>query len=290
MSRYAVINAKKAPKTIATEDAAVYQSEYAGHALEIIRNLCISDPNAEIHIYGGDGSVFEAVNAVMASGSPQNISLVVHPFGTGNDFVRNFPDVEKAKNLPIDLIKFNDKFAANEINVGFDCDVVVTTQKVKKLPLLKGSLAYMIGVFATLLKKMGKDFDVTYTDIDGKTATLQDKLLLCLFANGGYYGGGFNCAPLASLNDGYLEMLTVAKISRIKFLTFFLGYRKGKHLNPDGTIPKKYQKILTYRRITSAELRNVGYICADGEIFNLDSLSIAVEKDTFRISIAPKAK
>ncbi len=288
MNRYIIINGKKAPKAIEISNAPIFQTEYAGHAINIIQELCARDSAAEIHIYGGDGTVFEAVNAIMSLDKPNDVSLVIHPLGTGNDFVRNFPDIATSQNLTIDLIKFGDRFAANEINIGFDCDVVVATQKVKKVPFLRGSLAYLIGIFITLLKKMGKDFDITYTDINGSTSTIQNKLLLCLFANGGYYGGGFNCAPLASLDDGYLEMITVSKISRLKFLTFFLGYRKGKHLNPDGTIPKKYQKILQYKRIKSAELHNVGYICADGEIFLYDSLTVSVEENAFRISVAKK--
>lgn len=290
MSRYVIINGKKAPKTIEVSDASIHKTDYGGHALDIIREVCAKDPAAEIHIYGGDGSVFEAVNAVMSVDNPKEVSLVIHPLGTGNDFVRNFPDKSQAQNLTIDLIKFDNRYAANEINIGFDCDVVVATQKVKKIPFLKGSLAYLIGIFMTLLKKMGRDFDITYTDVNGTTTTIQDNLLLCLFSNGGYYGGGFNCAPLASLNDGYLEMITVSKISRLKFLTFFLGYRKGKHLNPDGTVPKKYQKILHYSRVKSAEIRNVGNICADGEIFNYDTLSLSVQENAFKISIANKAK
>lgn len=288
MSRYVVINSKKSPKVIEVTDAPVYQTEYAGHALNIITELCAKDPAAEIHIYGGDGSVFEAVNAIMSTVDPQNVSLVIHPFGTGNDFVRNFPDTEKAKDLNIDLIKFDDRYAANEINIGFDCDVVVTTQKVKKIPFFKGSLAYFIGIFVTLLKKMGQTIEVTYTDIDGNTESFKEDLLLCLFANGGYYGGGFNCAPLASLSDGYLEMLTVKKISRFRFLTFFMGYRKGKHLTPDGQILPKYQKILRYKRVKSAEIRNIEHICADGEIFSCNTLKVSVLENCFRISIAKK--
>lgn len=290
MNRYIVINAKKSPKTVDVADAPIYKSEYAGHALEIIKDICQKDPTAEIHIYGGDGSVFEAVNAIMASGASETVSLVIHPFGTGNDFARNYPNLESAQNINIDLIRFNDQYAANEINVGFDCDVVILTQKIKKLPLLKGSLAYIIAALLTLLKKMGKDFDITYVDADGNEGTLQSNLLLCLIANGGFYGGGFHCAPLASLSDGLLELITVDKISRFKFLKFFLGYRKGKHLNPDGSVLKKYEKILKYKQVKSVTLRNIGSFCADGEIFECKDLTVTAEENVFRISIAPKAK
>ena len=96
----------------------------------------------------------------------------------------------------------------------------------------------MIGVLLTLLKPMGKTIHLTYVDEYGNTETIQKKLLLCLIANGGYYGGGFHCAPRASLDDGLLELICVDKISRLKFLSFFLGYRKGKHLLQDGTLQR----------------------------------------------------
>lgn len=290
MNKYVIINAKKSPKQISISDAPIYKTEYAGQAIEVIKDLCQKDPNAEIHVYGGDGSVFEAVNAVMLSGQAKTCAVVIHPFGTGNDFARNFKDPDSTVHETIDLIRFDDKFAANEINLGFDCDVVTTTQRVKKFPLFKGSIAYMISVILTLFKKMGRDFDLTVTDIDGNTTTMQKKLLLCLVANGGFYGGGFHCAPRASLTDGYLEMLTVNKISRLSFLRFFLGYRKGKHILPNGTIPKKYAKILTYNRVKEVEIKNAGNICADGEVFTYDTLKINVEKQAIRISVASHAK
>ncbi|MBQ7364973.1 MAG: hypothetical protein IJW46_05195 [Clostridia bacterium] len=289
MSRYVIINSKKAPKQINIPNAPVQQTEYAGHALTMIQDICAKDSSAEIHIYGGDGSIFEAVNAVMASGHAQTATVVIHPFGTGNDFARNFKDCSNAKNLTIDLIKFNTQYAANEINLGFDCDVVANTQRVKKCKLFKGSFAYMIAILMTLFKKMGRDFDITVTDINGNTSTLQSKLLLCLIANGGFYGGGFHCAPRASLTDGYLEMLTVKKISRLKFLFFFLGFRKGKHIRPDGTIPAKYAKILTYQRVKNVTIRNAGDVCADGELFQFDTLTVSIEENAFRISVEPKS-
>lgn len=290
MNRYVIINSKKSPKTITVSDAPVYKTEYAGHALALIRDICQKDPDAEIHIYGGDGSVFEAVNAVMASGNSDRTSLVVHPFGTGNDFARNFSETEQKKPATIDLIKFNEQYAANEINIGFDCDVVAMTRKVKKLPLLKGGLAYMIAALLTLFKKMGKDFDLSYTDIDGSTGILQGNLLLCLIANGGFYGGGFHCAPCASLNDGYLEFITVDKISRLRFLSILLKFRQGKHLSPDGTVPEKYRDILHYRRVKSVSFHNIGSFCADGEIFACDELTVSIKENAFRISVDKKAK
>ena len=290
MNRYVIINAPKTPSVIDVQDAKIFKTEYAGHAIEMIREICASDPWAEIHVYGGDGSVFESVNAVMSAGCSEKTVVYVHPFGTGNDFVRNFSEAQYNQPYVIDLIQFNEKYAANEINVGFDCDVVCMTQKVKKLKIFKGSAAYMVSILLSLLKPMGKRISLTVTDENGKKEEIDSKLLLCLVANGGYYGGGFNCAPRAKLDDGLFEFLTVKKISRIKFLKFFLGFKKGKHIQSDGTIHHKYAKFLTYKRVKSVEFHNIRNICADGEIFSFDELTLSVQEKAIRICVMPQAK
>ena len=157
MNRYVIINAPKTPSVIDVKDAKIFKTEYAGHAIDMIREICASDPSAEIHVYGGDGSVFESINAVMTAGCATETVMYIHPFGTGNDFVRNFSEDQYNQPRTIDLIRFNEKYAANEINVGFDCDVVCMTQKVKKTKIFKGSAAYMVSVFLSLLKPMGKN-------------------------------------------------------------------------------------------------------------------------------------
>lgn len=290
MNRYVIINAPKTPSVIDVKDAKIFKTEYAGHAIDMIRDICASDPSAEIHVYGGDGSVFESINAVMTAGCANETVMYIHPFGTGNDFVRNFFQDQYGQPQTIDLIRFNEKYAANEINVGFDCDVVCMTQKVKKMKIFKGSAAYMVSILLSLLKPMGKQISMLVTDENGNIEEINSNLLLCLVANGGYYGGGFNCAPRAKLDDGLLEFLTVKKISRIKFLTFFLGFKKGKHIQSDGTLHHKYAKFLTYKRVKSVEFRNIGNVCADGEIFSFDNLSITVQEKAMRVCVMPRAK
>ena len=290
MNRYVIINAPKTPSVIDVKDAKIFKTEYSGHAIDMIRDICASDPSAEIHVYGGDGSVFESINAVMTAGCANETVMYIHPFGTGNDFVRNFSQDQYGQPQTIDLIRFNEKYAANEINVGFDCDVVCMTQKIKKMKIFKGSAAYMVSILLSLLKPMGKQISLLVTDENGNNEEINSKLLLCLVANGGYYGGGFNCAPRAKLDDGLLEFLTVKKISRIKFLTFFLGFKKGKHIQSDGTLHHKYANFLTYKRVKSVEFCNIGNVCADGEIFSFDNLSITVQEKAMRVCVMPRAK
>lgn len=272
---YTVWNsAKKVPKII-SERVNFFKSEAKGAALGIIKDICHKDNNAHFEVLGGDGSVYEACNAIMESGYNESVNLTVVPNGTGNDFIKNF-DQKNPKQRRIDLIKFNQSYAANEINMGFDCDVVIATDKIKKLPLCKGSIAYIFGVIKTLFGPIGKEFEFEYTDENGEKSYYKGDLLLCILGNGAYYGGGFKCAPRASVDDGLLELVFVKKVSKLAFLTFVLGYKNGKHILENGEINKRYKDILTYKRIKFITLKNVGTLCADGEIISVDDVNISV--------------
>ena len=126
---FSIINSKKkCPDCI--DESKCYRSQKPGDATEKIAEVCREDPYAHITIYGGDGSVYESVNAIMSAGAGDTAELTIVPFGTGNDFVKSLPDGKM--NKKIDLIRFNDKYSANIINIGFDCDVVSVTEKLKK--------------------------------------------------------------------------------------------------------------------------------------------------------------
>lgn len=299
MGSYVVVNSRKKlnlkriPGASFAPGIPVFRTQEAGQAVEIIREICRKDHDAVIHVLGGDGSVLEAANAILSSGYSDTAALVVHPFGTGNDFSRNFTvdgrdALKRGEFHRIDLIRFGQRYAANEINLGFDCDVVVKTGKIKRFPLFRGSIAYMISVLLTLFRPLGRMFDFTLTDEAGEKSRIQGKFLLCLAANGGYYGGGFRSSPRARLDDGLLEFLWVEKISRLKFLTFFLGYRKGKHLNPDGTVRDKYASFLHYKRIQSVSFRSAGELCADGEIYTEKDLTVEAVPGVLSVCVEEK--
>ncbi len=280
MKEFTIVNsAKKLPADI--DDRDFYHSKNAGDGMTKIEDVCREDSSSHITVYGGDGSVYEAVNAIMRSGNNESVSLTVTPFGTGNDFVKSLPEEHVEKR--IDLIKFNDLYSANIVNIGFDCDVVAVTEKLKKLKLVRGSLAYAIGVVFTVFKKIGKHFDIEFTYADGSTEHLCGEYLLLAIANGRYYGGGFCCAPYAELDDGLLDIILVKKISRLRFAKFVGGYKRGLHVTPDGKIDPKYESIATFRRCKSLRLKNVGELCADGEIIECGDVEISVAEKAINI-------
>ena len=185
---------------------------------------------------GGDGTLNEVLNGAIRY---DNLTVGVMPIGTGNDFCRNFPDdgdfldIEaqlRGKVIKCDAIKYSGllagkqqtRYCANMFNIGFDCNVVDLTAKLKNYPLIAGSFAYLMGVAITYIKKKGAKLRV---ELDGQVIE-NGPLLLTAIANGGFCGGGVHSSPYASVTDGKMDVNVIYNVSRLDFLKKFPHYAK----------------------------------------------------------------
>ena len=265
---------------MAEKECHILFTQKVGDAREYIPRFCKEHTDSEIRFFacGGDGTLCEAVNGVMAldESDRARVSLGVIPVGTGNDFVRNFEpkelfmDVEaqlEATPVKIDLIKCNDFYAVNMINIGFDCQVVCKTDEFKHKKFIPSKLAYICGLVVTLIKKPGVEMTVS---ADGKPAESK-KLLLTTFANGNFCGGGFHSNPNAELCDGKIDALFVKNVSRTKFLSLVGSYKKGTHLCG------KYEDILSNFKATSynIDFDRPTNISVDGEVLTVDNVQMS---------------
>ena len=267
---------KRIPITDTNENELVYITKYRGDAEKYIYNCCLDDPETKFVVYGGDGTINEAVNGIMKSGAGRTARIAVVPVGSGNDLIRNFSNEETEKT--VDVIKYNDGYSVNIINIGFDCNAVVEMQKFKKIPFISGSFAYILGVLKVLMNPIGKHINVNFTDINDNYFSYNGEFLLMVVANGTYYGGGFNASPLSSLDDGIIDTIIINKISRKKFLSLVGDYKKGLHINHATNSPaNKFKDIINYYHVKSLEINNPGVICVDGEIINLKEKSLKIE-------------
>ncbi len=239
-----------------------------------ILDFYLENSDEEIRFYacGGDGTLCETVRGVMALPDRENVSIGVVPVGTGNDFVRNFGQREKfldiasqinGASVKIDLIKCNELYAINMINIGFDCNVVVKTNQVKSKKFMPSRLAYVCGLIMTLIKKPGVNMTL-------RTASGEERreLLLTTYANGKYCGGGFHSNPTAELCDGQIDTLFVNDISRLKFLSLVGKYKAGTHLSG------KYDDILCCVKNKAYDITfdSPTPISVDGELFTVEEI------------------
>lgn len=201
----------------------------SGDAARIAREYSSRD-TYRIYAVGGDGTVNEVLNGMINSGS----TLAVIPAGTGNDFLRNICEqgdtisilkrMIKGKEEPIDVGRVNGKYFINVSSIGFDAEVAYNARSYKKLPGMNGTLAYILGIVATVF---GYRSQYLQLDIDGRQ--FDGKMLLVAVANGKYYGGGMIPAPDAKINDGILDVCAIDELNKLKILRFFPRLIKGEH-------------------------------------------------------------
>ncbi|MBQ2718914.1 MAG: YegS/Rv2252/BmrU family lipid kinase [Clostridia bacterium] len=255
-------------------DYVIYQTTAPGDAQAYVAATVAADVACHrFYACGGDGTLCEVVN-----GAPvcPRAEFAAVPIGTGNDFCRNFSDRAafldmerqiKGAAIPIDLIKYNDRYCVNMLNVGFDCHVVERTVKFKKSKLIPSSMAYTTGVVATLLHKMHTKMHIELSDGE----VIDRPLLLMSIANGQFYGGGYHSNPRAVLNDGLFDLNIIEKVSRGTFLSLIGSYKAGTHLVTAA-------KYITYRQATAVTLHfdEETAICADGELETATDLSVSL--------------
>lgn len=272
----------------------VYTTAGVGDA-EILAKQIAEEVTGETRIYacGGDGTLNEVLNGAVGN---DNISVGVIPIGTGNDFCRNFPeggdflDIASqlnAKSTKCDAIKYSGvlagtektRYCANMFNIGFDCNVVDLTATLKNYPLLSGSMAYLMAVFAILVKKKGANLKI---EIDGEVKH-DGPLLLTAVANGSFCGGGVKSSPMASTSDGLMDINIIYNVKRTEFIKKFPYYSKGTHMElPD------ISKILyaaQAKRIAITPNEGTMRLCADGEIVDAGRVDMEIVHDAFSFLI-----
>ena len=260
------------------EGIEVYETEGPRDMEKYITDTCIKDPDVHFMVYGGDGSAHEAVNGIMSAGKAaiEKAILSIVAKGSGNDFVRNF-SADKEFSGRVDVIKCNDRYGLNSINIGFDCDVVVETEKMKKNPLTSGSLGYIAGVLKVFSKKMGKEMTVSLKDKSGEVIRRSGEMLLTAVGNGRFCGGGFEFAPAAVLSDGCFDALIVNNMKRLTFVKLILDYHNGKHVDRDTCLVRdKYKGLLGYYQCAEMTVEGISQYSIDGELFDGDKAVISI--------------
>ena len=257
-----------------------YITTGVGDCERFVYETCLSRPDTHFIIYGGDGTVNEAVNGILKAGAGDKAYFSVVPAGTGNDFLRTFTD----KNVihTIDVIKYNGRYAVNIVNFGFDSNVVKSTERFKKV--FAGSPAYVAGVVENVFKKMGENWKITLTDENGNEDVFDETFTLALAANCRYYGGGFCSASLADPADGLIDFLAVRKVSVITFAKFVSEYKKGTHLDPETNAPvEKLKNYIYFRKVKKIVIEGIRNLCCDGEIEDTERVEMEIVPSAVRL-------
>ena len=177
---------------------------------------------------GGDGTINEVVNGVIGT----NLTLAILPIGAGNDFAKalglkkdikkNLEIVLRGNVKKIDIGRVNNRYFINVLGIGFDA--IVAQEMFARPKFLKGMPVY----FYSLAKAL-KKYRFVNVKIYGDNIKEEKEVLMIAAANGNFFGGGFKITPTASIQDGFLDICIVEKMSRVYLLKNINKLIKGTH-------------------------------------------------------------
>ncbi len=263
----------------------IYYTTCPGDATEYVRSMIrITQDRQRFICIGGDGTINEIVNSAPEN---QNVEFGVIPNGSGNDFVRNFTNLKKfydidaqldGETIALDLIKCNENYCVNMVNIGFDCAVAKEADRLKKIKFFTPGISYILGVVVVLFKKFGTKMRLVFDDGE----VIDKELTLTAIGNGKFCGGGFMSNPKAFLNDGIIDVCAINKISRLTFIKLVKSYKNGTYLqNP------KASKFFCHKEVShfKMEFDTPIPICIDGEIKGAKNIDFTIIPKAFNFVI-----
>ncbi|MEX2673662.1 MAG: diacylglycerol kinase family protein [Phycisphaeraceae bacterium] len=214
-------------------------TQYPGDAIRFVQQAIVTNTRRFI-IGGGDGTIHEVVS-LLARKNPQDFTIGILPFGTGNDLARTLEiplDFEQAAQIirddyrkPIDLIKVTTDdeqthYVANAATGGVSERVTGSVSPAHKT--MFGPLSYLVAA-AGMLRKTPKYRIHLKTDGDefaAETPTI-------VVANGRTAGGGHPVAPNAVIDDGVAEAVVATPRTRAQQVKLLLRLEVARHLDSD---------------------------------------------------------
>lgn len=201
------------------------------HARELARAAAQAEEVAVA--FGGDGLISAVAGALNGSTG----ILGVLPGGRGNDLIRvlGIPrDAQAACEVlascsprPLDLGEANGTTFIGIASCGFDSEA---NRIANDTTLVRGNLVYLYGALRALVVWRPATFTL---EIDGGPPERISGYTVAV-ANSKAYGGGMFMAPHASLEDGLLDVITVADVSKVRFVRSLPTVFKGEHIhNPE---------------------------------------------------------
>lgn len=211
---------------------------------------------SEAWVVGGDGTLNHFINSYPDFSLP----MTLFKGGSGNDFHSmlytdvSIPEqaekVLRGETVTVDAGSCNGKLFLNGVGVGFDGAIVRDLLGKKKMA---GKASYLLSI----LKQIAFYQEQAYV-IQSETQQVSGDCLMVSVANGRRYGGAFQVAPKASLNDGLLDLNIVGKIPALKRIKYLPIIERGDHLQ----LP-----FVRYEQTASVTIsaRNAVYAHLDGE-------------------------
>jgi len=200
---------------------------------------------ARVIVAGGDGTLHQAIQTLSGSGC----ALGIVPTGSGNDLARALGvpldplqathRALEATPRTIDLGRVGERWFAGVAGVGFDGEVARLAHE--RFGQRRGRWIYPYAVLRTLLS-----FRPPHASIEYDGGRFEGSVMLVALANTPCYGGGMRIAPRAKIDDGWLDLVIIRRVSRLRLLAVFPRVYRGRHVT---------DPAIEFHRVRSAVVR-----------------------------------
>jgi diacylglycerol kinase (ATP) len=270
-------------------DARFFLTTGPGHATELALEAKRAG-FATVAAAGGDGTVSEVVNGLMAAtedGMPVG-TLALLPFGSGNDFATHL-GVPGALAGAVDVIAAGQvrridvghatvieggatvtRYFNNGMGVGLEAAVTLASYEFHRL---QGLPLYLAAALKTLPRFRAIPLALTAVCADGSTWTRQAPMLMLTLGNSPRSGGGFYLTPGAQVDDGVLDVLVAADVAVWRRFVLLPQAMRGRH---EGD-----------RAVTMLRVRALACDASAGAPVQLDGEVIARAATRVEVSVLP---
>lgn len=244
-----------------------------GHATEIAR--VATDKGYPIVVaVGGDGTINEVVNGILASPKAKQTALGILSAGTAcslsrtldipHDYASACALLLETKRRVIDIGVVNythegqatRRYFINEADVGFGAEVVLCS---KDFPNNLGRninyAPFIVSAARSIFSYRNKLLNICMDD----QPEYQQLCAILVVSNGSYYAGGMYVAPHARIDDGLLNLMTIGDVEIAEFIKLWIMSYEGQHVKND--------KVTLQTAVTvSVKSADKALVEADGEL------------------------
>ena len=238
-----------------------FTTDYPGHARKIAAQAAIQKVDT-IVVLGGDGTLNEVINGVLATGCSRIPRVGIIPSGSSNDFSKSLglpQQLQKAcrtiingKTKFVDIGQAGSHFFCMASSVGLFADVCVESYRMKGL---NSSLRYIAAALC-VIGKMSSGWEMNIK-ADGRI--FRGTYGVLLVSNTPRYGG-LTFVPEARPDDGLLDCLIIEMPKKLEALSLIPCVLR-KALTSHKKVTMFRAKSLSVSLSPSAPLSN------DGEVF-----------------------
>ncbi len=232
-----------------------------------------------ILVMGGDGTISEAADGVLRNGARPELGFL--PGGTGNDFLRDFNmdplgvAVEKlgrgnVRPLDAALVEWEGG-SRHFINVFGTGMLASVTDRANRRLKWMGSRAYTAAALPELARLRPLPTRLT---LDGQV--IEDEFLLVSVCNNIHAGGNMKLAPMAQIDDGWLDVVALRAASRASVLRLLLRVFDGTHMQDPRVVHYRAKEI----RI---EHEGHSKLVGDGEVYGQTPCTIRILPGALRL-------